>query len=198
MKYPGHLLKLIDVLRRLPGVGHKSAERYAFHMLQWNPSHLHEMAEVIRALKHKIGPCHACGCLCEDSQCAFCAEPRAAAGSICIIASPRDAFAIEETREYKGYYHVLGCLLSPLEGKGPGELQLPKLLARLQNPSIKEVIIALDSTLEGDTTSLYIKQELEPLQLNVSRLAFGLPMGSSLDYVNGGTLARAFLGRSPF
>ncbi len=198
MKYPPHLLKLIDVLRRLPGVGHKSAERFAFHMLQWAPHHLGEMSEVVSTLTAKVQQCAVCGCLCEDNSCSFCDEARGAMGSLCIIASPRDAFAIEETREYKGYYHVLGGLLSPLEGKGPEKLQLPKLMQRLQNPQIKEVVIALDSTLEGDTTALYLKRELEHLQLQVSRLAFGLPMGSSLDYVDGGTLARAFLGRASF
>ena len=198
MKYPSHLLKLIDVLRRLPGVGHKSAERYAFHMLQWHPQHLDEMAGVVSTLTDKIQQCATCGCLCEDNACTFCDSARGATGKLCVIATPRDAFAIEETREYKGYYHVLGGLLSPLEGKGPEKLQLPKLLQRLHQLSIKEVVIALDSTLEGDTTALYLKRELEPLQLNVSRLAFGLPMGSSLDYVDGVTLARAFLGRAAF
>lgn len=198
MKYPTHLLKLIEVLRRLPGVGHKSAERYAFHMLQWTPHHVDEMAKVIASLKEKIQQCSVCGCLCENNECVFCIEERAKAGSICVVASPRDAFAIEETREYKGYYHVLGGLLSPLEGKGPEKLDLPKLLHRLKDSSIKEIVIALDSTLEGDTTALYIKRELEPLQLKISRLAFGLPMGSALDYVDGGTLARAFSGRASF
>lgn len=198
MKYPNHLLKLIDVLRRLPGVGQKSAERYAFQMLDWNPQHLSEMAEVVKTLHEKIKQCCVCGCLCENNACTFCDDSRAAAGSVCIIASPRDAFAIEETREFKGYYHVLGGLLSPLQGRGPEKLQLTKLLQRLQSLAIKEVVIALDSTLEGDTTALYLKRELEPLRLNVSRLAFGLPMGSSLDYVDGGTLARAFLGRATF
>jgi recombination protein RecR len=198
MKYPPHLLKLIDVLRRLPGVGYKSAERYAFHMLQWPSGHLNELAQMVDSLHQKIQPCQTCGCLCEEEVCLLCHETRGTAGTLCIIASPRDAFAIEETREYKGYYHVLGGLLSPLEGKGPEKLQLPKLLQRLEDLSIKEVVIALDSTLEGDTTALYLKQELEPLQLKISRLAFGLPMGSSLDYVDGGTLARAFLGRGQF
>ena len=198
MKYPSHLLKLIEVLRRLPGVGYKSAERYAFQMLQWSPHHLHEMAEVIGALKDKIQQCGICGCLCEDNACTFCDEKRASVGTICIISSPRDAFAIEETREFKGLYHVLGGLLSPIDGKGPDKLQVPKLLRRLENTGITEIVIALDSTLEGDTTALYLKQELEPLGLKISRLAFGLPMGSSLDFVDGGTLARAYLGRANF
>lgn len=198
MKYPTHLSKLIEVLRRLPGVGHKSAERFAFHLLEWEAHHLTEMSETLSILKEKIQACSTCGCLCEDSACHFCHDSRAATGTICIIASPKDAFAIEETHEYKGYYHVLGSLLSPLEGRGPERLQLPKLLKRLQDPLINEVVIALDSTLEGDTTALYLKRELEPLSLKISRLAFGLPMGSSLDYVDGSTLARAFMARSAF
>lgn len=198
MKYPIHLLKLIDVLKRLPGVGNKSAERFAFNMLQWDSGHLDEMAEIVQQLADKVKPCPACGCLCEDDCCTFCDESRSIYGKLCIIASPRDAFAIEETREYRGLYHVLGGLLSPLEGKGPEKLKIPQLIQRLKDSNIKEVVIALDSTLEGDTTALYLKRELEPLNLHVSRLAFGLPMGSSLDYVDGGTLARAFLGRAAF
>lgn len=198
MKYPPHLLKLIEVLRRFPGVGQKSAERYAFHMLQWLPHQLEEMAHVVGTLTERIQQCAECGCLCENNACHFCCEERLGAGTLCIIASPKDAFAIEETREYKGCYHVLGSLLSPLEGKGPEKLNLPRLTRRLKNSAIKEVVIALDSTLEGDTTALYLKRELEPLGLKISRLAFGLPMGSPLDYVDGGTLARAFLGRASF
>lgn len=167
-------------------------------MLQW-PSHvLNEMAAVVSELNEKVTPCSICGCLCENNTCMFCGGPREETGSICVIASARDAFSMEETREYKGLYHVLGGVLSPLVGKGPEKLQLPKLMSRLQDPRIKEIIIALDSTLEGDTTALYLKRELEPFKLKISRLAFGLPMGSSLDYVDGGTLARAFLGRASF
>lgn len=167
-------------------------------MLQWNPHQLDEMAAVVGDLLDKVRQCETCGCLSEDRDCRFCPEARPHHESICIVASPRDVYAVEETREYKGLYHVLGCLLSPLEGKGPEKLQLHKLIKRLENSPIKEVVIALDSTLEGDATALYLKRELEPLQLQVSRLAFGLPMGSSLDYIDGGTLARAFLGRSVF
>lgn len=118
-------------------------------------------------------------------------------GSICVIASPRDAFAIEETREFNGLYHVLGGVLSPMEGFHPEKLTIGILKDRIAQLQIKEVIIALDSTLEGDATALYLKRELAPFSVQVSRLAFGLPMGSSLDYVDGGTLARAFSGRGP-
>lgn len=197
MKYPVHLLKLIDVLRKLPGVGNKSAERFAFQMLNWPEKTLHEMGDIIKAIPDHIKQCHDCGCLMGDA-CSFCTPERATKGTLCIIASPRDAFAIEETREYKGLYHVLGTLLSPMDGIGIERLALHQLHKRITSHQIQEVVIALDSTLEGDATSLYIKQELEPLKISVTRLAFGLPMGSSLDYVDGGTLARAFSGRARF
>lgn len=198
MKYPAHLIKLIDVLKRLPGVGNKSAERFAFQLLGWKPEHLREMAHVISGITEKLRHCDECGCLHGDEGCSFCSDARRETGTLCIIVSPREAFAIEETREYKGLYHVLGGVLSPMDGFGPELLNIGKLKQRIATHQIKEVVIALDSTLEGDATSLYIKRELEPLQVEVSRLAFGLPMGSSLDYVDGGTLARAFTGRSRY
>lgn len=198
-KYPSHLLKLIDTLKKLPGVGSKSAERFAFHMLNWNEEQLNEMGEIIKSVPELLQYCDECGCLAESRQeCLFCSPSRTMTQTICIIASPRDAFAVEETREYKGLYHVLGGTLSPMDGFGPEKLQLNKLKNRIRAKQISEVIIALDSTVEGDATSLYLKQELESLQIQVSRLAFGLPMGSSLDYVDGGTLARAFMGRGRF
>ncbi len=198
MRYPPHLLKVIDVLRKLPGVGSKSAERFAFQMINWKPEHLAEMSAIIQAIPQKLKHCPDCGCLQGDESCPFCDHARRTTGLLCIIATPRDAFAIEDTREYRGLYHVLGGLLSPLDGYGPEKLQLPKLKHRLKTQGIKEVVIALDSTLEGDATSLYLKRELEPMGIPISRLAFGLPMGSSLDYVDGGTLARAFSARGKF
>jgi recombination protein RecR len=198
MRYPLHLLKLINVLKKLPGVGNKSAERFAFQLLHWKPEHLKEMSDIISQLPYKLSHCTDCHCLIGETACPFCDETRQTSGNICIIASSRDAFAIEETCEYHGMYHVLGALLSPLEGVGPEKLQLQKLTHRIKTHQIKEVLIALDSTLEGDATSLYIKRELESLGLHISRLAFGLPMGSSLDYVDGGTLARALSGRAKY
>jgi len=198
MKYPKHLIKLMEVLKRLPGVGNKSAERFAFQLLEWKPQYLREMAEIIGAVPEELKHCDECGCLRGDEPCSLCKDARAEPETICIIATPRDAFAVEETREFKGLYHVLGSLLSPIEGIGPEQLNFAKLKERIQKHNIKEVIIALDSTLEGDATALYLKRELETLPLNISRLAFGLPMGSSLDYVDGGTLARAITGRGSF
>lgn len=198
MLYPDHLNKLIQVLKKLPGVGQKSAERFAFQLLTWNRHQLDEMARVIQAIPDKLIPCPDCGCLQDNQTCRFCDLTKRQAETLCILASPRDVFSLEETREYKGLYHVLGALLSPLDQKGPEHLAVERLKERIQSLNVKEVIIALDSTLEGDATALYLKQELGDLPVKISRLAFGLPMGSSFDYVDGGTLARAFSGRNQF
>lgn len=198
MRYPPHLLKLIDVLKKLPGVGNKSAERFAFQMLLWPKDHLEILGKIIQEIPAKLKQCHECGCLMGEDTCAFCDPVREKVGSICVIASLRDAFSIEATREFKGLYHVLGGVLSPMEGFDANKLSLRKLKERIARLHLTEVVIALDSTLEGDATALYLKRELESLQVHVTRLAFGLPMGSSLDYVDGGTLARAFTGRASF
>lgn len=198
MRYPDHLLKLIQVLKRFPGVGSKSAERFAFHLLTWSDEQLKELGTVVSSTKEMIRQCDVCGCLMDSEGCFFCQAHQRDQQVMCVIASPRDVFSIEETREYQGIYHVLDGLLSPLDRRGPEHISLPKLKKRLQQLEVKELVIALDSTLEGDATALYIKQELESYPLRISRLAFGLPMGSSLDYVDGGTLARALAGRNHF
>lgn len=198
MLYPQHLLKLIYALKRLPGVGNKSAERFAFHLLGWSETHLNEIKEAIEAISTHIKHCSQCGCIQDMEACLFCHESRLDAKKMCVVASARDVFAIEATHTYKGLYHVLGALLSPIHGKGPEHLAIDALKQRLIEHQIQEVVFALDSTLEGDATSLYLKKELEPLSVHVSRLAFGMPMGSSLDYVDSGTLARALSNRSLF
>ncbi len=198
MKYPSHLLTLIHMLKRLPGVGNKTAERYAFNLLSWPRNYRQEFAQVLSELENNLGYCEVCGCLKGQEPCYFCTPARAAEGILCIIASPRDAYAIDETSEFHGLFHVLGGLLSPMEGIMPEKLTISRLLERIETHGIREVVIALDSTLEGDATSLYLKNDLEHLGITVSRLAFGIPMGSSLDYIDGGTLARAFSGRSSF
>lgn len=198
MRYPLHLLKLIQVLKRLPGVGNKSAERFAFHLLNWPIEHLQELGQTVIAIKDKLKACPECGCLIDEQACIFCDASRRDTSILCVISSPREAFAIEGTHEYQGLYHVLGGVLSPLDQRGPEHLTIEKLKQRITSLQIKEIIIALDSTLEGDATSLFLKQELTNYPVNISRLAFGLPMGSALEYVDGGTLARAFAGRNRF
>lgn len=200
MRYPRHLIRLIEALKKLPGVGSKSAERFAFQLIQWPKSQLHEMAEIIASSQDKLRHCEKCGCLGDESSCHFCTEARMESGTICVIANSREVFAIEETGEFKGSYHVLGGLLSPMEGRGPEVLKLHKLKERLLQSNIREIVIAIDSTVEGDATALYLKSTFDEQfpNIKISRLAFGLPMGSSLDYVDGGTLARAFSGRSVY
>ncbi|MCP5469819.1 MAG: recombination protein RecR [Chlamydiales bacterium] len=189
MKYPDHLLKLISLFKKFPGIGARSAERFAFDLLDWPADKIMEMARTLAETKEKIQTCCECGALIEK-KCSF--HEGRNTEVICIVRSPKDIFAIEETREYRGLYHVLGALLSPIQNQIPC---LNKLKERLENESAKEVIVALDSTLEGDATALYLKKELAHLPITVSRLALGLPMGSSLDFVDGGTLGRALTGR---
>lgn len=198
MKYPAPLIKLIETLKKLPGVGAKSAERFAFHMLDWPPESLEEMGHILVDSAHKLSYCPTCGCLGELSTCHFCTPARLAQQSLCIVAAAKDAFAIDATGEFKGSYHVLGMLLSPMSGKNAACIDIHKLLQRITSANVKEVVIALDSTLEGDATALYLKSVLSSLAVETSRLAFGLPMGSSLEYIDGGTLARAFAGRAPY
>jgi len=198
IRYPLALQQLIASLKKLPGVGTKTAERFAFHLLTWPAAELAQFSSHVAHLKEAITHCPHCQCLMDKGACPFCSDERRDASQLCIIASPKDAYAIEETGSFKGLYHVLGALLSPITGKTLQHLQLERLKKRLDTHLVKEIIIALDSTLEGDTTSLYLKECLTEWGASVSRLAFGLPLGSSLEFVDGGTLARAFAGRRAF
>lgn len=197
MKYPEYMISLINALKRLPGVGNKTAERYAFQMLEWEPHVLQELAHVIGALPEKAKYCAECGCLMEDSGCGFCSSGKRDCSTICVISNMREMFALEQMGAYRGMYHILGGLLSPMDGVGPENLRIGDLLRRVRALEAKEVVIALDSTLEGDATALYLKKRLAELPVAVTRLAFGIPMGSSLDYIDGGTLAYALSGRIP-
>lgn len=197
MRYPPTLQKMVDVLRRLPGVGSRSAERFAFQLLTWSPENLKEFSQVLNEFQDKLKPCLDCGSLIEEV-CGLCQNSLRNGRQICVVASYKDVFAIESTREFNGLYHVLGSLLSPLDKRGPEKLNVPRLVERIQALQCEELLLALDATLEGDATALYLKKELEPLNLKLSRLAFGVPMGSSLEYVDHGTLARALNSRSNF
>ncbi len=188
----------MSFLRKLPGVGSKTAERFAFHLLSWPQEHLGHFSQVLQTLKEKVQSCPECHCLMENDHCFFCDPMKRDGSTLCIISSAKDVYAFEETRAYKGFYHVLGALLSPLDGRMPDHLDLDHLKQRIEKLKIQEVIIALDSTIEGDATSLYLKEHLTQIGLKVSRLAFGLPMGSPLEYVDGSTLSRALLGRQHF
>ncbi len=189
--YPEHLLELINLFKKFPGIGAKSAERFAFEVIEWPEEKLIAMSEVLRDSKKKLIRCSDCGALIEQ-ECSFCTRDE---NQLCIVASAKDIFLMEQTRSYQGPYHVLGALLSPIHGMIPSTGVIEKLKTRVQERNINEVIIALDSTLEGDATALYLKKELAPFGIKTSRLAFGIPMGSSLDYIDEGTLSRAFEGR---
>ena len=198
MFYPETLVKLISVLRKLPGVGSKTAERFAFHLLDWPQDKLEEMSEIIKSSKQKLKGCPTCGALIDITVCPFCDLHKRESRLLCVVASPKDIFCLEETHEYRGLYQVLGTLLSPLEGKKLDQQVLNTLKQRIKAHNVEEVILALDSTLEGDATALYLKKELDTLSVRTSRLALGLPMGSSLDLIDGGTLARALAGRMSY
>jgi len=195
-QYPSELLTLIAYLKKLPGIGRKTAERFAFYLLDWPDEDLKKFGTQLRVLKEKIHPCDVCGCLKDGENCSFCI--RRDASLLCLVSSPRDVYAIEETKAFKGLYHVIGGLLSPLEGRSIEQLKLDKLEKRLTENTIQEVVIAFDSTLEGDATALFLKQKLDAHGIKATRLAFGLPMGSSLDFVDYGTLEKAFTGRRTF
>lgn len=198
MRYPDPLLKLIAIFKKLPGVGAKTAERFAFHLLDWPEERQVEMGRIIQETKNLLKLCATCGCLIEATSCPWCDKNRRNQKIICLVASPKDVFAIEETGSYRGLYHVLGGLLSPLQQRGPSQQALQRLKTRISEDQIEEVIMALDSTLEGDATALFLKKELASLPVSISRLALGLPMGSSLDYIDGGTLSRALAGRHTY
>lgn len=195
MNYPKPLLALIQHLRRLPGVGQKSAERFAFHLLTLSTAELGDFARAIAEIQQRVGACSMCGAVAEGTRCSICDHPARDTKTICVVASPRDVFAVERTGHYRGLYHVLGGLLSPLERKGPEHLAIDSLKERIATLPAEEVILALDSTLEGDATALFLKEELCTLSVSVSRIAFGLPIGSAFDGVDGYTLGQAFTGR---
>ncbi len=197
-QYPSELSILISYLKKLPGVGRKTAERFAFYLLDWPDDEVKKFSKQIGSIKEKITPCPTCGCLKDNPACLFCDPKVRDPSTLCLVSSARDVYAIEETKAFKGLYHVLGGLLSPLEGRTIEKLALDKLEKRLIEKPVQEVIIALDSTLEGDATALFLKQKLNSIGVKATRLAFGLPMGSSLDFVDYGTLEKAFTGRQIF
>jgi len=197
MHYPKNIERLVRLLQKLPGVGRRTAERYGFDlMLHWTNESRLELGALIETLD-QIRFCPTCKCLSEES-CPFCDNPHRRQDVLCIVGSVREVFTIEQTREFTGLYHVLDALLSPLDGRSEEQLGLERLLLRLQSSSITEIILALDASIEGDATSLYLKEVLQQFPVRISRLAFGIPVGSTLEYVDGGTLARALASRGVF
>lgn len=196
MQYPKKLEKLFSLLSKLPGVGRRTAQRYGFDLLlHWSEAERKTLQEAIETLT-QVRICDICGALQDSAGCYFCKNPSRRQEVLCVVGAAKEVFTIEQTGEFQGCYHVLDGLLSPLDGRSEEALGLEKLVARIGAGEIKEVIVALDSSLEGDATALFLKEKLRGLDVTVSRLAFGIPVGSSLEYVDGGTIARALISRS--
>ena len=193
--YEGIVQELIDELGRLPGIGPKSAQRIAFHILQTESFDVSRLAEVLTEVRDKVKFCTICGNVTETETCSICRDPRRSPATICVVEEAKDVVAVERTREFKGLYHVLGGAISPIDGIGPDDLRIRQLLQRLSDGLVTEVIIATDPNLEGEATATYLTRLLQQPNLRVTRLASGLPVGGDLEYADEVTLGRAFEGR---
>jgi len=193
--YTPPVQSLIDELGRLPGIGPKSAQRIAFHILQTQSFDTTKLAQILMDVRDKVKFCDICGNVSEQDTCAICRDPRRNQAIICVVEEAKDVAAIERTREFRGLYHVLGGALSPIDGIGPNELRFTQLVQRLADNTVTEVIIATDPNLEGEATATYLSRLLVQPGLRVTRLASGLPVGGDLEYADEVTLGRAFEGR---
>ena len=193
--YTGSLQKVIDELGRLPGVGPKSAQRMAFHLLKVAPEDAQRLADSIVALKEMTTLCPVCFNVAEGDLCEVCSDPRRDATLLCIVEDPRDIVAVEKTKEFRGRYHVLHGALNPIEGIGPDQLKVKELLARFDTQSVEEVILCTNPNLEGEATAMYLARLLKPLSIRTTRIASGLPVGGDLEYADELTLGRALEGR---
>jgi recombination protein RecR len=193
--YEGIVQDLIDELGHLPGVGPKGAQRIAFHLLQTDSADVRRLAEVLLEVKSRVRFCVVCFNVSEDEQCRICRDPRRDHTVLCVVEEYKDVVAIERTKEFRGRYHVLGGAISPIDGIGPDQLHITELLKRLSDGAITEVILATDPNLEGEATATYLTRMLKPLELRITRLASGLPVGGDLEYADEVTLGRAFAGR---
>jgi recombination protein RecR len=193
--YEGAIQDLIDELGRLPGIGPKSAQRIAFHVLSADPTDVKRLAAALQRVKEQVRFCVTCFNVAEAEQCRICRDPRRGDDVLCVVEEPKDVVAIERTGEFRGRYHVLGGAINPLEGIGPDHLKIRELLARLAGGAVKELILATDPNTEGEATATYLALLVKPMGITVSRLASGLPVGGDLEYADEITLGRAFEGR---
>jgi len=191
MHYAKPLAKLVGALERLPGVGPKSAQRIAFHLLRTSDEEVRLLAEAVTEIKEKIVQCKVCNNFADKDICDICASEKRDKSIICVVAEPRDVIAMEKTNEYKGTYHVLQGVISPMDGIGPDMLRIRELQQRIAENTIREVILATNPTIEGDTTAMYLAGILKPLGVKVTRIAHGMPVGGDLDYADQATLIRA-------
>ena len=193
--YEGAVQDLIDELGRLPGIGPKSAQRIAFHLLATESADVDRLAAVLRRVKAEVKFCRICGNVTDAEECRICRDPRRDGTVICVVEEPKDVVAVERTREFRGRYHVLGGAISPIDGIGPDDLRVRELLQRLSDGTVIELILATDPNLEGEATATYLARLIKPMGVTVSRLASGLPVGGDLEYADEVTLGRAFEGR---
>ena len=195
MEYPKSIQRLIIEFSKLPGVGKRSAERFVFHLLKLSNEEVKSLAESITSLKSGILTCEICGNIDNQTPCFICSDEKRDRQTVCIVEDVRDLYAMEKTGQYKGLYHVLGGAISPIDGIGPEKLRIKELIERIKSSDIKEVIVATGSNVAGDATSLYLNKVLKQFGVSISRIAFGLPVGTELQSVDENTLARALEGR---
>ena len=193
--YEGAIQDLVDELGRLPGIGPKSAQRIAFHLLAADPADVRRLVDALTEVKARVRFCDVCGNVAQDETCRICRDPRRSPTVICVVEEPKDVVAIERTREFRGRYHVLGGAINPIGGVGPDDLRIASLMRRLADGTVTEVILATDPNVEGEATAAYLARQLVPMGLTVTRLASGLPVGSDLEFADEVTLGRAFEGR---
>jgi recombination protein RecR len=193
--YEGVVQDLIDELGRLPGIGPKSAQRIAFHLLAADPTDVRRLVAALTEVKEKVRFCRICGNVAEADECRICRDVRRDPAVLCVVEEPKDVVAIERTREFRGRYHILGGAISPIEGIGPDDLRVRELMTRLADGTVTELILATDPNLEGEATATYLARLVKPMGLRVTRLASGLPVGGDLEYADEVTLGRAFEGR---
>ena len=195
MEYPAPLTRLIDELRRLPGIGPKSAQRIAFHLLRKTKEETTALAAAVDRLLDEIRLCSICNAFTDVEVCATCSDANRSDATICVIEEPHNLSAVERTRDFRGRYHVLHGTLSPLQGIGPDELKIHGLLERIRGGGVQEVILATSPTVEGEATAVYLARILKPLGVRVTRIAMGVPVGSDLEYADEVTMSRAMEGR---
>lgn len=193
--YDGAIGRVIDAFSKLPGIGPKGAQRIAFYILSSSDVQTQDLIDAISDLRENVRFCEICGNVCEQSPCVICQDPRRDHTKICVVEEPKDIMSIERTHEYAGVYHVLGGAINPMANIGPADLKITQLLERLKDAQVKEIILALDPNIEGEATVTYLARLLEPLDISITRLASGLPVGGDLEYADEITLGRAFAGR---
>ena len=193
--FEGPVQRLIDEVARLPGIGQKTAQRLAFHLLSVEEADARRLATAINDMRDQVSLCVRCFNVAAGEECAICRDTRRDLSLICVVERPQDIVVVERTQEFRGRYHVLGGSLSPINGVGPGQIRIEELRDRLEPEGIKELIVATNPTIEGDATAMYIAREFKSLGVRVTRLASGLPVGGDLDYADELTLGRALAGR---